>query len=107
MEVKTQSIVDGFSDGPQHIVNGTGGVLPVPLSHINNTVGIHWMRISFLKHHLQDLTKFCDFIWGKSSEDGYGLWSYDSRFAWKSGASLNYDHDDDRSRTVHKGLRFQ
>lgn len=101
MDVNTQNIVMDHGDGPQHLVNWTGTVLPVPFSHSQNFVGIHWLRISFIKHHLQNLVKFCNHIWGESDSDGYGLWSYDSRFNWKSGVSLNYDHDDERSQRVH------
>lgn len=85
------------------IVNGTGTVLPVPFSQKANAVGIHWLRISFPKHHLADLTHWLSQMWGDFEQDGFGLWSYDSRFAWSNGASLNYDVDEERSQRVHLG----
>jgi len=82
-------------------VNGTGGVLPVPFSHSQNAVGIHWLRISFPKQHLAELAWWCSQLWGEMRADGFGLWSYDSRLAWQSGVSLNYDADEERSHRVH------
>jgi len=96
--------VDGSSDGPQHLVNGTGSVLPVPFSQKTNSVGIHWLRISFLKQHLADISQFISKIWGDFKLDGFGLWSYDSRLAWESGVSLNFDKDEERSKRVHLGM---
>lgn len=102
MDVKTRIKMDLSGNEKQHLVNRTGGVLPVPYSHKDNSVGIHWLRISFDKKHLANVVEFCTYSWGEPSQDGHGLWSYDSRFAWQSGVSLNYDHDPDRSRKVHQ-----
>jgi hypothetical protein len=86
------------------IVNGTGSVLPVPFSHKDNAVGIHWLRISFSKQHLANLTNWLSKLWGDFQADGFGLWSYDSRLSWSNGCSLNYDEDDERSNRVHLGM---
>lgn len=101
MEVKPQHIVDGAGDGAQYIVNEGGTVLPPSNSQTKNEVGIHWLRISFHKKHLQEIVKFLNFMFGNSDQDGYGLWSYEFRFKWENGASLNYDRDKERSQTVH------
>jgi len=85
------------------IVNGTGGVLPVPFSQTQNAVGIHWLRISFQKQHLADLAHWLSAMWGDFDQDGFGLWSYDSRLAWSNGCSLNYDAEKERSQRVHVG----
>jgi len=88
----------------QHFVNGTGTVLPVPFSHLSSSVGVHWLRISFLTKKLGEVAAFLNKIWGDFDQDGYGFWSYDSRFIWKSGVSLNYDEDPERSNRVHCGM---
>jgi len=85
----------------QHFVNRTGTVLPVPLSHKESCVGIHWLRISFPKKALADVSQFCSSVWGDFDRDGFGLWSYSDRFHWSSGVSLNFDADDERSFRVH------
>ena len=72
-------------------------------SHIQNQIGIHWLRISVLRQHLKILSHFCDECFGDSVRDGFGLWSYDSRYSWANGASLNYDGTIERSESVHKG----
>lgn len=100
---KVLNKVDGVSDGVQHFVNRTGTVLPVPFSHPNNEVGIHWLRISFSTKLLGKIAQFLSQIWGDHTQDGRGLWSYDSRLAWSSGVSLNYDEDEERSDRVHSG----
>ncbi|MBE3145451.1 MAG: replication initiation factor domain-containing protein [Planctomycetes bacterium] len=66
-----------------------------------NSVGIHWLRISFPKKVLADVSEFCSKIWGDFDCDGFGLWSYDSRMRWSSGISLNFDEDEERSFRVH------
>jgi len=85
----------------QNSVNGGGTVLPPPVSHGNNCIGIHWLRISFPKKVLADVSRWCSYVWGDFEKDGFGLWSYDSRLHWSSGVSLNFDADDERSFRVH------
>lgn len=72
-------------------------------SQIPNETGIHWLRNSFPRQYLKQVRAFCDVYFGKSSQDGYGLWSYDTRYVWPNGASLNYDSDTERSISVHNG----
>lgn len=104
MEFQHRNVVGGVSDGAQNLGNGTGTVLPVPFSHKSNCIGVHWLRISFKKKHLAHIAKFVSHIWGSFDQDGFGLWSYDSRLSWVSGVSLNYDEDEERSGRVHAGL---
>ena len=99
-----QDVVAQQGKDAQPGVNGTGGVLPVPFSHPSNVVGVHWLRISFAKKHLADISQLCSYVWGDFELDGFGLWSYDSRHYWSSGVSLNYDQDDERSARVHCGM---
>jgi len=101
MEFQSQDIEMYRVTDAQHNVNGRGTVLPLPLSHVNNSVGIHWLRISFPKKVLSQVSKWCSSIWGDFDMDGYGLWSYDSRIHWSSGVSLNFDADEERSCRVH------
>lgn len=72
-------------------------------SQIKNEVGIHWLRISILMQHLEKLRSYCNTYFGESTKDGYGLWSYDSRYSWPGGASLNFDSEEARCEKVHKG----
>jgi len=72
-------------------------------SQIKNEVGIHWLRISIVRQYLSQVRAYLDFYFGESAQDSYGLWSYDSRFHWPNGASLNYDCDAARSDSVHNG----
>lgn len=72
-------------------------------SQTHNEVGIHWLRISIPRQYLQDVRTYCGYYFGASVQDGYGLWSYDSRFSWSNGASLNYDIDTTRANMVHQG----
>lgn len=92
-----------IKDEKQHCVNGTGTVLPVPLSHLASCVGVHWLRISLSTKHLATVAEFSSHVWGDFDQDGYGLWSYDTRLYWSSGVSLNYDEDHERSNHVHNG----
>lgn len=100
---KLLHVVDRAGEGLQDRVSGTGIVLPVPFSHKGNRVGTHWVRISFAKKRLAELVKWLSKLWGDPKVDGFGLWSYDSRISWASGASLNYDADEERSQRVHLG----
>jgi len=72
-------------------------------SQTRNEVGIHWLRISIPRQYLAEVRTYCSFYFGESVSDGYGLWSYDTRYSWSNGASLNYDSDADRSKLVHQG----
>jgi len=81
---------------PRNVLRGVN-------SQIQNEVGCHWLRISVLRQYLAKLRAFCDFYFGSSTQDGYGLWSYDSRYVWSNKASLNYDSDVTRSELVHAG----
>jgi hypothetical protein len=103
MDFQSQHIAMDRRTDAQHIVNGTGTVLPVPFSQERSTVGVHWLRISFSTKYLSEIAQFLSHIWGDHSQDGFGLWSYDSRLIWSSGVSLNYDEDVDRSERVHAG----
>ena len=96
--------MDVCKEAKQHFVNGTGTVLPVPFSHLASCVGIHWLRISFPIKKLAELSGFLSHVWGDFDQDGFGLWSYDTRFSWASGVSLNYDEDQERSNRVHCGM---
>ena len=68
-----------------------------------NEVGVHWLRISFLLLYLDKVRSYCNFYFGESTKDGYGLWSYDTRYSWPNGASLNFDSEPARCEKVHKG----
>jgi len=81
---------------PRDVIRGVN-------SHNCNQVGIHWLRISFNQKDLQEIKSWIDRFYGESDSDGYGLWSYDSRYIWPSGASMNYDSDVERSQRVHRG----
>ena len=72
-------------------------------SQKNSQVGVHWLRISIPRQYLEQLRSYVDLFFGKSGSDGYGLWSYDTRWHWPCGASLNYDRDIERSDSVHQG----
>ena len=85
-----------IGENPRNVIRGLH-------SHILNQIGIHWLRISVLHLHLPILIRFCDRCFGDSTQDGYGLWSYDSRYSWTNGASLNYDGSVERSKKVHQG----
>ena len=101
MESRTQHIATERCTEAQHLVNGGGTVLPPPVSHGMNCVGIHWLRISLPKKNLSKAFGLCSTLWGESDHDGRGLWSYDSRFCWSNGVSLNFDADKERSFSVH------
>lgn len=81
---------------PRNVIRGLN-------SQKGNEVGIHWLRISVLRRNLPELRAVVDGFFDKSTSDGYGLWSYDSRHIWRNGVSLNYDHEIDRSNLVHGG----
>jgi hypothetical protein len=104
MEFRTQDVAMDRRTEAQYIGNGTGGVLPVPFSHKDNSVGVHWLRISFPDKYLAHVSAFVSNFFGCFDQDGFGLWSYTDRFAWESGVSLNYDQDRDRSDHVHAGM---
>jgi hypothetical protein len=103
MESEHRNVVGGVSDGAQYFGNGTGTVLPVPNSQKTDSVGAHWLRISFNQRFLAHVSDFTSNFFGDHDQDGRGLWSYDSRLAWASGVSLNYDEDPERSDRVHAG----
>ena len=69
----------------------------------NNEVGVHWLRISFPRQYLKRVRLYCERYFGQSSQDGYGLWSYDTRYSWPNGTSLNFDSDFTRSEEIHQG----
>ncbi|MBA7518564.1 hypothetical protein ES705_10635 [subsurface metagenome] len=96
--------MDISKDVEQHSVNGTGTVSPVSLSQLESCVGVHWLRISFPTKLLAVVVEFLKSVWGDFDQDGFGLWSYDTRFSWSSGVSLNYDEDQERSNRVHCGM---
>jgi len=68
-----------------------------------NQVGVHWLRISILYQYLDKVRGYLNCYFGESTKDGYGLWSYDTRYSWPSGASLNFDAEPARCEMVHKG----
>jgi len=70
---------------------------------MKNEVGLHWLRISIVRQYLPKVRAYLDFYFGPCSQDAYGLWSYDSRFYWPNGASINYDCAAERSDSVHNG----
>ena len=72
-------------------------------SQVLNEVGIDWLRISCPRQYLKPLKTFLDFHFGASSQDGRGLFSYDSRYIWLNKGTLNYDLDIKRSDNVHGG----
>lgn len=84
-------------------VNAPGDVIPRCYSHTSNTVGVHWLRISFDYKDLEKVKGWVNQFYGENDSDGYGLWSYDSRIIWSVGTSLNYDADKERCQRVHKG----
>jgi hypothetical protein len=71
-------------------------------SQTANESGVHWLRISFNRKDLSQITQWLCGFYGDYDQDGYGLWSYDSRYYWPSGVSLNYDSDQYRAERVHK-----
>lgn len=81
---------------PRNVIRGVN-------SHLYNEVGVHWLRISFNHKDLQEVKTWVERFWGSCDLDGFGLWSYDSRYFWPSGVSLNYDRDLERSQAVHRG----
>lgn len=72
-------------------------------SQKKNEVGVHWLRISVVRQYLSEILGVIEKNFGKSIRDGFGLWSYDSRYHWENGASLNFDSDIERSDHVHRG----
>jgi len=72
-------------------------------SQMKNEVGLHWLRISIARQYLPKLRAYLEFYFGQSAQDAYGLWSYDSRFYWPNGASINYDCAAERADSVHNG----
>ena len=85
------------------MVNTPRAVIRGVNSQVRNEVGVHWLRISIPRQNLARVRRYCELYFGQSSEDGYGLWSYDTRYSWPNGASLNYDSDPQRADTVHLG----
>jgi len=83
-------------ENPRTVIRGLQSQTP-------NETGIHWLRNSFPRQYLKRIREYCDVYFKKSSQDGYGLWSYDTRYVWPNGASLNYDSDIERSNSVHNG----
>jgi len=81
---------------PRNVIRGVN-------SQLRNEVGVHWLRISISRKHLDAVRKYCDCYFGASIKDGYGLWSYDSRYSWQNKASINFDSDFARSDLVHGG----
>ena len=72
-------------------------------SQMKNEVGLHWLRISITRQYLPAIRTYLEFYFGESAQDAYGLWSYDSRFHWPNGASINYDCAVERADSVHNG----
>lgn len=69
----------------------------------NSEVGIHWLRISIPHKYLKQVRLYCDRYFGESSQDGRGLWAYDTRYTWSNGAALYFDDDPERAEQVHGG----
>ncbi len=90
--------INGLKIGktPRDVIRGVN-------SQTHNEVGIHWLRISIPRQYLAKMKAYCGFYFGEAVQDGYGLWSYDTRYSWANGASLNYDCDTTRSDAVHQG----
>jgi len=84
------------SETPRDVLRGVNSQIP-------NEIGVHWLRISFPSKYLSQVRSYCSLYFGDSFQDGYGLWSYDTRYSWSDGASLNYDSDPDRCALVHAG----
>lgn len=89
------------------IATQTGITPPTVLRGVNSQsvsqVGVHWLRISIPYQYLEQVRTYCQRYFGPSYADGYGLWSYDARYAWPNGASVNFDSDPDRCALVHLG----
>ena len=83
-----------LGNSPRTVIRGVN-------SHICNEVGVHWNRISFPYKYLADVRDWCVHFWGQNEKDGFGLWSYDSRFTWSCAVTLNFDADKDRAREIH------
>ncbi len=81
---------------PPNVIRGVNSQTP-------NEVGIHWLRISIPRQHLSKMLAYLCVYFGDSTKDGYALWSYDTRYVWPNGASLNYDCDAERAERVHHG----
>lgn len=81
---------------PRDVIRGVN-------SQNHNEVGVHWLRISIPQQYIQKLRAYLNFYFGESTKDGYGLWSYDTRFSWPNKASLNFDSDENRADQVHGG----
>lgn len=72
-------------------------------SQNQNQTGIHWLRNQLPRQYIKRVRAYCDHYFGESSKDGYGLWSYDTRYVWRNGATLSFDADPERSLAVHNG----
>lgn len=83
-------------ESPRYVLRGRQ-------SQTQNQTGIHWLRISMPRQYLKHVRTYCSRYFGEASQDGYGLWSYDTRYVWLNKASLNFDSDAERSLLVHNG----
>lgn len=88
----------GLKNGkaPRNVIRGVN-------SQKKNEIGVHWLRISFLRRYLPEILSIVDKFFGDSTQDGYGLYSYDSRFSWSNGSALYYDLSCDRADLLHNG----
>lgn len=87
---------DNCGNSPRTVLRGVNS------QKIGNTVGIHWLRISVRRCYLRGLRDYVSKFYGEYDRSEYGLWSYDSCYAWVDGLTLNYDSDVDRNARVHK-----
>lgn len=78
------------------------GVNSHEFANPNNSVGIHWLRISCPNHYLQSLKDWLNmFFTSETADDGRGINNYSNRVYWPNGASISYDIDPDRSELLH------
>jgi len=95
-QLKKELVAGRLGKNPRNVIRGLD-------SRVRNEVGIHWLRISVPRQYLSRLLCVIELAFGKSCRDNFGLWSYDSRYRWENGASLNFDAEIDRSEFVHRG----
>lgn len=101
--IRQCGVKETTSDMPVSVGKAPRTVIRGVNSQISNEVGVHWLRISFDRKFLSEIVRWCSHFWGESDQDGFGLWSYDSRTWWSSGVSLNFDAAKERSLEVHNG----
>ena len=66
-------------------------------------VGVHWLRISFLRQYLKRVRHYCDIYFGESVENDRNYNSFDARYSWPNGVTLSYDSSVERSDLKHHG----